>query len=54
MNSAAPCLVCNEAGHKADHCPRLCDPLKPGFQSPPPGGGGGGGEDDEKIEVKRA
>ena len=46
MNSAVPCNICNEGGHKASDCPTLYDPLKEGFYS---GGGGGGGHshDDE-------
>ncbi len=49
MNSATPCMICSEATHKTESCPRLCDPLKKGFQTPPPGGGGGGDHDDETI-----
>ncbi len=50
MNSAVPCSICNEGGHKCADCPTLYEPLKEGFYS---GGGGGhshGDDEDEKIE----
>jgi hypothetical protein len=46
MNSAYPCSICQEGGHKASKCPELHQPEKVS-------GGGGGGhdhDDDEKIE----
>lgn len=54
MNSSATCMICQGTTHKAENCPTLCEPLKPGFATSPPGGGHGGGEDDEKIDEKRA
>lgn len=52
MNSAAPCSVCKEGGHKTTKCPTLVAPLAPGFQG---GGGGGGGHshDDEEERLRR-
>ena len=52
MNSAVPCGICNEGGHKSRDCPCLYDPLKEGFYS---GGGGGhahGGDEDESISIQ--
>ena len=46
MNSAYPCSICHEGGHKASKCPELHQPEKVS------GGGGGSGhdhDDDEKI-----
>ena len=45
MNSASPCSICKEGGHKASKCPELYHPEKAS-------GGGGGGhdhDDDEKV-----
>jgi hypothetical protein len=45
MNSAYPCSICQEGGHKASKCPELHHPEKAS-------GGGGGGhdhDDDEKV-----
>lgn len=50
MDSAIPCSVCNETGHRPRKCPALHEMLKEGFYA---GGGGGGGhshdDDDEKV-----
>jgi hypothetical protein len=38
------CSLCSSAGHNANKCPTLSDPLKEGFYS---GGGGGHSHDEE-------
>ena len=53
MQSAKPCSICSEGGHRESKCPELRAPLREGFQG---GGGGGGGghdhDDDETAAVK--
>ena len=45
MNSAFPCSICKEGGHKAAKCPELYHPEKAS-------GGGGGGHDHDDEEEK--
>ena len=48
-----PCSLCQKGGHRASHCPTLCEPLRPGFHAPSGGGGGGHShDDDERVSVK--
>lgn len=51
MNSF-PCSVCKEAGHRAERCPELSAPLKPGFYAPSGGGGQHSHDDDEKLKLE--
>ena len=48
MDSAVPCSICNEGGHKASDCPCLYDALKEGFYS---GGGGGGSHSHDEEDA---
>lgn len=48
MQSASPCSICKEGGHRESKCPELRAPLREGFQGG--GGGGGGGHDHDEEE----
>jgi hypothetical protein len=54
MNTAARCPVCNEGGHKADHCPELTKDLQTGFYKPAGGIPRGGDDDDESLQARLA
>jgi len=50
MDSAIPCKVCSDHGHKSSKCPQLYDALKEGFFSGGGSGGGGHSHDDDDGE----
>lgn len=54
MQSAAPCSICKEGGHRESKCPALYDPLKEGFFSGGGGGGGGHSHDDDEERAGAA
>lgn len=49
--NAIPCSICQQDGHRANRCPELSAPLRPGFFAPSGGGGGHSHDDDERARA---